>query len=313
MSQFVTDDLIDRVQTSSMAKHAVMRSVIREFVEDIDESSLNTLLMKIYRLFYDKSMVDSLFGEIQEREEQKRNLQQMDLEDLASLAIGADIAGSTGVSDSDLPSLMVIDESTIESLMGIAETISEEDVYNTAKEMKISVIIDFFSAFQGASSSVMGAIANITEVDRKRVLDMFSLFVEKQFDEISAADEQLSRNLGSSALSVDLIDQSFAVFIYTPKKWLDKGETQRLSLGLMINEKGAKYVPLMSNEIVEKLEKIANTILGTTREDLSNIQFRLMDLSIRETLTAQIKSISDFITRLSLALQQMTSSEQQGE
>ncbi|MFX0115970.1 MAG: hypothetical protein ACFFB3_15575 [Candidatus Hodarchaeota archaeon] len=309
MSQFLTDDLLDRVRTANFAKHAVMRSVIREHAKDIDESSLNALLMKIYRLFYDKSMVDSLFGEIQEREEQKRNLQQMDLEDLASLAVGADIGETTGLGDVDLPSLMVINETTVESLMAIAETISEEEVYRTAKEMKISVIIDFFSAFQGSSSSVMGAIDDFTEVDRKRVLDMFSLFVETQFDEISTADEQLGRSLGSSALSVDLIDQSFAVFIYTPKKWLDKGETQRLSLGLMIDEEGAKFVPLMSNEIVKRLERIANTILGTTREDLLDVQFRLMDLSIRETLSAQIKSVSDFITRLSLALQQMTVSE----
>jgi hypothetical protein len=297
--------LIDKVRTANFAKHAVMRSVIKEYFEDIDENSLNNLLLKIYRLFYDKSMVDSLFSEIQEREDQKKALQQMDLEDLASLAVGADSAGLAGVRDNEFPSLMVIDEATIASLMGIAETISEEEVYHAAKEMKISVIIDYFSAFQGSSSSVIGAIASMTEVDRKRALDMFSLFVEKQFDEITAADEQLSRNLGSSALSVDFIDQSFAVFIYTPKKWLDKGETQRLSLGLMIDEKGARFVPLMSNQIVERLEKVANEILGITREDLANIQFRLMDLSIRKTLSGQIKSLSDFITRMSLALQHM--------
>ena len=67
--------------------------------------------------------------------------------------------------------------------------------------------------------------------------------------------------------------------------------TQRLSLGLMLREDWVKFVSIMSTHIAKKLNEIAETILGTTSEDLANIPFRLVDLEVRKKLKAEVKKV----------------------
>ena len=89
--------------------------------------------------------------------------------------------------------------------------------------------------------------------------------------------------------------------MYTPKKWLDKGQTHRLSIGLMIHEDWSRYISIMSSYIAKRLTEITETVLGSTSEDLSNIPFRLVDLTIRKRLKSQIKEIAEFTIRSSLS------------
>ena len=306
MSQFVTEEVEDQVRSSRIAKHVVMRSILKEHMKDADEGSLNDLLMRIYQLFYDSSMVDALFSDIQDREKQKQELQEMDLEDIASMAFG-EVAGEAGTAESDFTSLLEADDTTFESMVAISETISYEEVYNVMKKANIDIIIDFFSALQGSTSSLWETTFEFTEVDKKRIMDVFSLFVEKQIEGPSLNEENLGNNLGSSVLNIDVANKPFSIFIYTPAKWLDKGQMHRLSLGLMIQDEWAKYVSITSTYISKKLNEITESILGTAGEDLSNIPFRLVDLSIRKRLKAQIKGLAEYVARCSLALDQIQS------
>ena len=306
MSQFVTEEVEDQVRSSRIAKHVVMRSILKEHMKDADEGSLNNLLMRIYQLFYDSSMVDALFSDIQDREKQKQELQEMDLEDIASMAFG-EVAGEAGTAESDFTSLLEADDTTFESMVALSETISYEEVYNVMKKANIDIIIDFFSALQGSTSSLWETTFEFTEVDKKRIMDVFSLFVEKQIEGPSLNEENLGNNLGSSVLNIDVANKPFSIFIYTPAKWLDKGQMHRLSLGLMIQDKWAKYVSIISTHISKKLNEITESILGTAGEDLSNIPFRLVDLSIRKRLKAQIKGLAEYVARCSLALDQIQS------
>lgn len=306
MSQFVTEEVEDQVRSSRIAKHVVMRSILKEHMKDADEGSLNNLLMRIYQLFYDSSMVDALFLDIQDREKQKQELQEMDLEDIAGMAFG-EVAGEAGTAESDFTSLLEADDTTFESMVALSETISYEEVYNVMKRANIDIIIDFFSALQGSTSSLWETTFEFTEVDKKRIMDVFSLFVEKQIEGPSLNEENLGNNLGSSVLNIDVANKPFSIFIYTPAKWLDKGQMHRLSLGLMIQDEWAKYVSLISTHISKKLNEITESILGTAGEDLSNIPFRLVDLSIRKRLKAQIKGLAEYVARCSLALDQIQS------
>ena len=136
----------------------------------------------------------------------------------------------------------------------------------------------------------------------------FYLFAEKQIDKSTLKEEQFGKDLGSSVLNLDIANKSFSIFIYTPAKWLDKGQMHRLSLGLMIQDQWAKYISIMSTHISKKLNEITETVLGTTGEDLSNIPFRFVDLTVRKTLRSQVKEIAEYIARCSLALEQIQSS-----
>ncbi len=309
MSQFVTEDVTEKVQGSRMAKHVVMKSILREQMgEDAAESTLNDLIMKIYRLFYDSNMVDSIYSDIKEREQKKQELQEMELESLASLAF-EDIAKSetSGVGTESI-STLEIDDTMIESLTDLGEKIPYEEVYRVLKMARVNVIIDFFSAFQGSTSSMIETTSQLTSVDMKNILDLFSLFVEKQIEDpkLEKMDpDQIGKNLGSSALNVDITDESYSIFMYAPKKWLDKGQTQRLSIGLMIHDDWAKYISIMSPFVARKLSEITETVLGTTRDDLSNISFRLVDLSLMKKLKIQIKGIAEYIARISLSWDQI--------
>ncbi|MFX0014927.1 MAG: hypothetical protein ACFFB2_07390 [Promethearchaeota archaeon] len=307
MSQFVTEEVEDQVRSSRIAKHVVMRSILKEHMKDADESSLNNLLMRIYQLFYDSSMVDALFSDIQDREKQKQELQEMDLEDIASMAFG-EVAGKAGTAESDFTSLLEADSATFESMVAISETIPYEEVYNVLKKANIDVIIDFFSALQGSTSSLWETTIEFTEVDKKHIMDVFSLFVEKQIEGVSLDERILGSDLGSSVLNIEVANKPFSIFIYTPAKWLDKGQMHRLSLGLMIQDEWAKYVSIMSTHISQKLNEITKSILGTVGEDLSNIPFRLVDLTIRKRLKTQIKGLAEYVARCSLALEQIQSS-----
>ncbi|WP_455140279.1 hypothetical protein [Candidatus Hodarchaeum mangrovi] len=307
MSKFVTEEIEDKVRNTRMAKHVVMRSILREYIEEIDETSLNGLLLRIYQLFYDSSMVSSLFSEIQEREEQKQQLQEMDLEDIATMAFGGkeDVSQTLG---SDFSSIFEADESAFQSLLELGKTIPYEEVYSNLKKAKISVIIDFFSAFQGSTSSLWEVTYEMNEVDKKQILDMFSLFVEKYIDDNERDEKDFGKDLGSSALNIDLTNQSFSIFLYSPKKWLDKGQTHRLSLGIIISYDWAKYVSIMSTQISIKLNELSNSILGTSEEDLLNIPFRLVDLNMRKTIKGYVKDLAEYIIRCSLAWEQIQSS-----
>ena len=305
MSQFVTEDVTEKVQSSRMAKHVVMKSLLREQMgEDTTESTLNDLIMRIYRLFYDSNMVDNLYSDIKEREQKKQELQEMEIESLASMAFD-DLAGSeTSEAGAEFVSLLEVDDQMIENLADLGEQIPYEKVYDVLKIARVKVIIDFFSAFQGSTSSMIETTSQLTSVDMKNILDLFSLFVEKQIEDpkMEAMDtDQIGKNLGSSVLNVDIVDESYSIFIYAPKKWLDKGQTQRLSIGLMIHDDWAKYVSIISAVIAEKLNEITNIVLGTTRDDLSNISFRLVDLALTKKLKIQIKGIAEYIARISLA------------
>ncbi|MHA2203002.1 MAG: hypothetical protein ACW991_04880 [Candidatus Hodarchaeales archaeon] len=307
MSQFVTEEVEDQVRSSRIAKHVVMRSILREYMEDADENSLNNLMLRIYQLFYDSSMVDGLFSDIQDREKQKQELQEMDLEDIASMAFGEEV-GEAGAEETDFVSLLDADPSTFESMVALAETIPYEEVYNVMKKANVDIIIDFFSALQGSTSSLWETIFEFTDVDKKQILDVFSLFAEKQIDNSNLKEEQFGKDLGSSVLNLDIANKSFSIFIYTPAKWLDKGQMHRLSLGLMIQDQWAKYISIMSTHISKKLNEITETVLGTTGEDLSNIPFRFVDLTVRKKLRSQVKEIAEYIARCSLALEQIQSS-----
>ncbi|MHA2304856.1 MAG: hypothetical protein ACXACU_05630 [Candidatus Hodarchaeales archaeon] len=305
MSQFVTEDVTEKVKGSRMAKHVVMKSILREQIrEDADESTLSDLIMRIYRLFYDSNMVDSIYSDLKERERKKQELQEMELEGLASMAFESSEVGAESVST------LEIDDTMIESLAVLGEQIPYEEVYRVLKMARINVIIDFFSAFQGSTSSMIETTSQLTGVDMKNILDLFSLFVEKQIEDpkLEGMDpDQIGKNLGSSALNVDIVDESYSIFMYAPKKWLDKGQTQRLSIGLMIHDDWAKYISIMSPFIAKKLNEITDTVLGTTRDDLSNISFRLVDLSLTKKLKIQIKGIAEYIARISLSWDQIQS------
>ncbi|MFX0123635.1 MAG: hypothetical protein ACFFAE_08330 [Candidatus Hodarchaeota archaeon] len=307
MSQFVTEEVEDQVRSSRIAKHVVMRSILREYIEDADETSLNDLMLRIYQLFYDSSMVDGLFSDIQDRERQKQELQEMDLEDIASMAFGEEV-GEAGSAETDFVSLLDADPSTFESMVALADTIPYEKVYNVMKKANIDIIIDFFSALQGSTSSLWETIVEFTDVDKKQVLDVFSLFAEKQIDKSNLKEEQFGKDLGSSVLNLDIANKAYSIFIYTPAKWLDKGQMHRLSLGLMIQDEWAKFVSIISTHISKKLNEITKTVLGTTGEDLSNVPFRFVDLTVRKKLRSQVKEIAEYIARCSLALEQIQSS-----
>ncbi|MFX0182329.1 MAG: hypothetical protein ACFE95_04520 [Candidatus Hodarchaeota archaeon] len=308
MSQFVTKEVEDQVKSSRIAKHVVMRSILKDYI-DAEENTINELLLRIYQLFYDSSMVDSIFSDIQERERQKQALQEMDLEDIASMAFSENLRGEAADEVMDSSTLLELDEVTFQSLEEIGNSIPYEKIYETLKEANINIIIDFFSALQGSTSSLWEVTSKITEVDKKRILDIFSLFVEKQIEGTQFDEKKLGDNLGSSVLNINVDSgQSFSVFTYTPAKWLDKGQMHHLSLGLMIQDEWAKYVSIMSTHISKKLNEIINTILGTTGEDLSNIPFRLVDLNIRKELRSHVKGIAEYISRCSLAWNQIQSS-----
>jgi hypothetical protein len=308
MSQFVTKEVEEQVRSSRIAKHVVMRSILKEYI-DTDEKILNDLLLRIYQLFYDSSMVESIFSDIQEREKQKQALQEMDLEDIASMAFGEEMKRETSDEASDFASLLELDETAFKSLEEISNNIAYEEVYEKLKMANINIIIDFFSALEGSTSSLWEVTSKITEVDKKRILDIFSLFVEKQIEGRKLDEEKVGENLGSSVLNTNVDSgQSFSIFTYTPAKWLDKGQMHHLTLGLMIQDDWAKYVSIMSAQISKKLNAIINTILGTTGEDLSNIPFRLVDLNIRKKIRSQVKESADFIIRCSLAWDQIQSS-----
>ena len=69
-------------------------------------------------------------------------------------------------------------------------------------------IIDYFSAFQGSTSSMLETTSKFTSVDMKYALDIFSLFVEKQFDDpktLGIDPDQIGKDLSSSALNVELV------------------------------------------------------------------------------------------------------------
>ena len=307
MSQFVTEEVEDQVRGSRIAKHVVMRSILKEYMEDGEGKSLEDLMMRIYQLFYDSSMVDALFSDIQEREKQKQELQEMDLEDIAFMAFGEE-TGEVGAAETEFVSLLEADESAFQSMVALSETIPYEEVYKVMKEANAVIIIDFFSALQGSTSSLWETILEFTDVDKKEILDVFSLFAEKQIEKSTQKDDQFGKDLGSSVLNIDIADKSFSIFIYTPAKWLDKGQLHRLSLGLMIQDERAKYVSVMSTHISKKLNEIVETILGTTGEDLSNVPFRFVDLTVRKTLRSQVKEIAEYIARCSLALDQIQTS-----
>ncbi|MHA1946272.1 MAG: hypothetical protein ACW97W_09230 [Candidatus Hodarchaeales archaeon] len=309
MSKFVTDEIEDKVRSTRMAKHVVMRSILREFNADIKENELNDLLLRIYQLFYDSSMVSALFSEIEEREEQKRALQEMDLEDIAAMAFGAE-EGVAETSITDFTSFFDADESAFQSLLEVGESIPYEKVYSKMKEAKIAVIIDFFSAFQGSTSSLWEVTYDLSEVDKKQVIDMFSLFVEKHIedDELNGDQIDLGKDLGTSALNIDIAEYTSSIFLYSPKKWLDKGQTHRLSLGMLIHFDWAKYIPLLSTQISEKLNELSDIILGTSEEDLSNIPFRLVELTTRKNVKDYVKALAEYIIRCSLAWVQIQSS-----
>jgi len=306
MSKFVTEEIEDKVRSTRMAKHVVMRSILREYIEEIDENSLNGLLLRIYQLFYDSSMVSSLFSEIQEREIQKQQLQEMDLEDIAEMAFGE--KGDVTQASTDFSSIFEADESAFQSLLELGKTIPYEEVYSNLKKAKIALIIDFFSAFQGSTSSLWEVTYEMNEVDKKQILDMFSLFVEKYIDDNERDEKEFGKDLGSSALNIDLTNQSFSIFLYSPKKWLDKGQTHRLSLGVIISYDWAKYVSIMSTQISTKLNELSHSILGTSEEDLLNIPFRLVDLNMRKTIKGYVKDLAEYIIRCSLAWEQIQSS-----
>ncbi|MFX0053261.1 MAG: hypothetical protein ACFE8U_18445 [Candidatus Hermodarchaeota archaeon] len=308
MSQFVTKEVEDQVKSSRIAKHVVMRTILKDYI-DADENTINELLLRIYQLFYDSSMVDSIFSDIQERERQKQALQEMDLEDIASMAFSENLGGEAVDEVLDTSTLLELDEVTFQSLEEIGNSIPYEKIYETLKEANINIVIDFFSALQGSTSSLWEVTSKITEVEKKRILDIFSLFVEKQIEGTKFDEKELGDNLGSSVLNINVDSgQSFSIFTYTPAKWLDKGQMHHLSLGLMIQDEWAKYVSIMSKYISKKLNEIINTILGTTGEDLSNIPFRLVDLNIRKELRNQVKGIAEYISRCSLAWNQIQSS-----
>lgn len=304
MSQFVTDEVEEQIRGVRIAKHVVIRSILKEHLsEDTTETTINELLMRIYQLFYDSSMVEALFSDIQEREEQKQKLQEMALEDIASLAFGETLETSTGA-ETETTTLLEADETTFESMVTLSEQIPYETVYGALKEANIHIVIDFFSAFQGSTSVLWETTAELSEVDKKYVLDVFNLFVEKQME--TESEEELGMNLGS-ALNIDVGENQYFIFIYTPKKWLDKGMTQRLSLGLMLREKWVKFVSIMSTHIAKMLNEITETILGRTTEDLENVSFRLVDLEIRKKLKAEVKKVAEYFIRCSLAWEQIQS------
>ncbi len=309
MSQFVTDEIEDKVRSTRMAKHVVIRSILREHISDIEENKLNDLLLRIYQLFYDSSMVTSLFSEIQEREEKKKALQEMDLEDIAAMAFGAE-EGVEQAPITDFTSLFDADESAFQSLLEVGESFQYEEIYNSMKEAKVAVIIDFFSAFHGSTSSLWEVSYDMSEVDKKQVLDMFSLFVEKQIDddELNGNQVDLGKDLGNSALNIDIANQTASIFLYSPKRWLDKGQTHRLTLGIVIDYDWAKYVSILSTQISGKLNELSDLILGTSEEDLSNIPFRLVELTMRKIVKDYVKKLAEYIIRCSLAFDQIQSS-----
>jgi hypothetical protein len=249
-------------------------------------------------------MVEALFSDIQEREEQKQKLQEMGLEEIASLAFGETLGMPTSA-ETEPTALLEADETTFESMVALSDQIPYENIYSALKEANIHIIIDFFSAFQGSTSVLWETTSELSEVDKKYILDVFNLFVEKRMD--TESEEELGIDLGS-ALNIDVGENQYFIFIYTPKKWLDKGMTQRLSLGLMLREDWVKSVSIMSTHIAKKLNEIAETILGTTSEDLANIPFRLVDLEVRKKLKAEVKKVAEYFIRCSLAWEQIQSS-----
>ncbi|MFX0210982.1 MAG: hypothetical protein ACFFDT_33700, partial [Candidatus Hodarchaeota archaeon] len=115
-------------------------------------------------------------------------------------------------------------------------------------------------------------------------------------------------DLASSALSIEVADKKYSIFMYTPKKWLDQGQTHRLTIGLMIHESWSEYISIMSSQIAQRLTTITDTILGSSSEDLSNIQFRLVDLMIRKQIKSQVKEVAEFTIRCSISWDQIKSS-----
>ncbi|MHA2225245.1 MAG: hypothetical protein ACXAC8_08575 [Candidatus Hodarchaeales archaeon] len=307
MSQFVTGEVEDQIRGVRVAKHVVIRSILKEHLDpDTEEHIINGLLMRIYQLFYDSSMVDSLFSDIQERERQKEELQEMELEDIAKLAFG-EVSGETSdiEAETDFASLLEADESMFESMVALSDQLPYEEIYNILKEANIHIIIDFFSAFQGSTSSLLETTSELSDVDKKNVLDIFSLFVEKQME--TESEEKIGKDLGT-ALTIDIADSTYYIFMYAPKKWLDTGMTQRLSIGLMIKEDWVKYISIMSTHIAKRLTEITDMIIGTSSDELSNISFRLVDLSFRKNLKTKMKKVAEYIARCSLAWDQIQSS-----
>jgi hypothetical protein len=305
LSEFITDEVKEQIRSVRVAKHVVMRSILKEHLSsDTNESTINDLLMRIYQLFYDSSMVSALFSDIQEREKQKQELQEMELEDIAKLAFD-EVAGEVASTDAEFAQLLEVDDSAFESMMALSDQIDYEVVYQELKKSNIHFIIDFFSAFQGSTSSLWETTSELSDLEKKNVLDIFGLFVEKQMETESEAE--IGKNL-SSVLNIDVADKPFYIFMYAPKKWLDKGMTHRLSIGLMIREEWAKYITTMSKHIAKKMNEISNLILGATGEDLSNISFRLVDISFRKMLKSHIKEVSEYFIRSFLAWDQIQSS-----
>ncbi|MFX1512864.1 MAG: hypothetical protein ACFFCQ_09785 [Promethearchaeota archaeon] len=306
MSQFITREIRDKVKGSRMAKHIVIKSIIKEHVPDIEEEILNELLMRIHTLFYDSSMVQSLFADIKEREKQKEKLQEMELSDLAALAFGELSDKEIVQPENELKPLIELDETTFDSMIALSEEIDYEEVYNNMKSAGIVIIIDYFSAFHGSTSSVWETVSGFSEMEQKYIIDLFSLFVEKQIEKAEDSDS-IGADLASSALSIEVADKNYSIFLYTPKKWLDQGQTHRLTIGLMVHENWSEYISIMSSQIAKRMMAISDLILGSTSEDLSNIQFRLVDLTTRKKLKSQVKEFAEFTIRCSLAWENIKS------
>ncbi len=305
MSEFVTDEVEEQIRAVRVAKHVVIKNILKDHLSsDTTEENINELLLRIYQLFYDSSMVEGLFSEIQERERQKQALQEMELEDIAKMAFGSS-TGESVAQESEFAALMETDENTFNSMVSFSEQIPYEEVYNVLKEANIHIIVDFFSAFHGSTTSLWETTSGLSEIDKKNVLDIFSLFVEKQME--TESEDNLGKDLGA-ALNIDVVENKYFIFMYAPKKWLDHGMTQRLSLGLMIREEWVKYISILSKHVANKLNEIAETILGTTLEDLANISFRLVDLENRRRIKTQTKEVAEFIARCSIAWEQIQSS-----
>ncbi|MFX0126339.1 MAG: hypothetical protein ACFFAE_22145, partial [Candidatus Hodarchaeota archaeon] len=182
MSHFVTREIEDKVRASRIAKHVVIKSILREHLPDMEEKKMNDLLMRIHTLFLDSSMVNTLFSEIKERERQKEELQEMELSDLAALAFSELSSKEQVRSENELTQLIEFDETTFDSMLTLSEEIDYEEVYNGMKSAGIVVIIDYFSVFQGSTTSVWETISSFSEMEQKYIIDLFSLFVEKQIE-----------------------------------------------------------------------------------------------------------------------------------
>jgi hypothetical protein len=77
---------------------------------------------------------------------------------------------------------------------------------------------------------------------------------------------------------------------------------------MLIHFDYAKYIPLLSTQISEKLNELSDIILGTSEEDLSNIPFRLVEMTTRKKVKDYVKTLAEYIIRCSLAWAQIQSS-----